>query len=327
MKAKSLTNACDVGGSIIEGVHSYRYLGFLLDQELTFKADLKQTIRTISQKFYMFKKYKQFLSNKAKLDVVKAMLLSYFTYSNIFHGVCNDNELGELQKLQNSILRSALEINNPRDISIVNLHDVTNTLLLDTRRNYQLLVAVYKAVNSDNIVLKKNVRNLRMFDGLVVQLEHPNTTKFMKTPLYHGGEIWNDLPAEIRNIDNIEEFKNSIRAYQKKMAIRSRGKSPRIAARTAIFNSKKNGDPSRDQSRRIASRSAPRKEMASTFMPSRSPQNIVFRGNIILACTIFVHASIIFPLKSPPQWFFRREIVLHDTPISSQYGYVFLMVF
>ena len=68
----------------------------------------------------------------------------------------------------------------------------------------------------------------------------------------------------------------TIWAYQKKMAIRSRGKSPRIAARTAIFNSKKNGDPSRDQSRRIASRSAPRKEMASTFMPSRSPQNINF---------------------------------------------------
>ena len=45
------------------------------------------------------------------------------------------------------------------------------------------------------------------------------------------------------------------------------------------------------------------------------------------ACTKIVHASIIFPLKSPPQWFFRREIVLHDTPISSQYGYVFLMVF
>ena len=210
MKAKSMTNACNVGVSIIEGVPTYRYLGFLLDQELTFKADLKQTIRTISQKFDMFKKYKQFLSNKAKFDVVKAMLLSYFTYGNNFYGVCNNNEMGELQ---NSILRSALEINNPRDISIVNLHDVTNTLLLDTRRNYKLLVAVYKAVNSDNIVLKKNVRNLRMFDGLVVQLEHPNTTKFMKTPLYHGGEIWNDLPAEIRNIDNIEEFKNSIKNY------------------------------------------------------------------------------------------------------------------
>ena len=46
-KAKTLTHACDVGGFIIEGVHTYRYLGLYLDQDLTFKADLKETIRII----------------------------------------------------------------------------------------------------------------------------------------------------------------------------------------------------------------------------------------------------------------------------------------
>ena len=71
------------------------YLGFLLDQELTFKAYLKQTLRTISQKCYMFKKYRYFLNKKAKLDVVKVKLLSYFTYSNIIYEVCNcDQSIG-----------------------------------------------------------------------------------------------------------------------------------------------------------------------------------------------------------------------------------------
>ena len=168
---------------------------FLLDQELTFKADLKHTMRTISQKFYMFK----------NLDVAKAMLLSYFTYGNIFYGVYNDEDRGDLQNLQNSILRAALEINNPRDISTVNLHLETNTLLLDKRRKVQLIVFIFKAVNNNSIKLKENVRNLRIFDGLVVELEHPNTIKFMKT--YVGGELWNYLPAEVRNILDIEKFK------------------------------------------------------------------------------------------------------------------------
>ena len=131
--------------------------------------------------------------------------------SNIFYGVCNNEERGDLQKLQNSVLRSALDINNPRDMSTDNLHTLTNTLLLDKRRKLQLFVAMYKAVNNKTVSLKENVRNLRMFDGLVVQLEHPSCTKFMKCPLYYGGELWNDLPADIRNTKDIDEFKNTVK--------------------------------------------------------------------------------------------------------------------
>ena len=52
-KQKKSNKSCVTKDYIIEGVHTYRYLGFLLDQDLTFKADLKQTIRTILQKFYI----------------------------------------------------------------------------------------------------------------------------------------------------------------------------------------------------------------------------------------------------------------------------------
>ena len=79
--------------------------------------------------------------------------------------------------MQNSVLRSAIDVYNPRDISFVNLHYATRSKLLDKRRKYQLVVAMYKAVYNNNVVLKQNVSNLRMFDGLVVQLEHPNTIK------------------------------------------------------------------------------------------------------------------------------------------------------
>ena len=61
-------------------------------------------------------------------------------------------------------------------------------MLLDKRRKYQLtIIALYKAVYSNSVRLKENVRNLRMFDGLVVHLKHPNSAKFMKTSLYVGG--------------------------------------------------------------------------------------------------------------------------------------------
>ena len=50
-------------------------------------------------------------------------------------------------------------------------------------------------------------------------------------------------------------------------------------------------------------------------------------GNQFHAFAITSKMCFIFPLKSPPQCFFRREIVLNDITSWSQYGYVFLMVF
>ena len=123
------------------------------------------------------------LSDKAKLDVAKSMILSYFNYSNILYGICTDEDRGELQKLQNNIIRSALGVR---------------------RKKIQLLVCVHKAVYNGYIPLKENVWNLRMFDALVVQLYQPSCTKFKKTPLYLGGDHLNDLPVEIRNIEDFD---------------------------------------------------------------------------------------------------------------------------
>ena len=143
-KAKKSIRDCIVDECRIESVHSYTYLGYLLDQELNFKSDMKQTIRTISQNVFMFKKIKPFLTNKSRLDVAKSMILSYFDYSNIFYGICTEDEKDDLQKLQNNFLRSALGINNPRDISNDDLHTDTCTLFLDKRRIMQLLVLFTK---------------------------------------------------------------------------------------------------------------------------------------------------------------------------------------
>ena len=77
--------------------------------------------------------------------------------------------------------------------------------------HFQILPLYYKAVYNNNVRSKEDVRNLRMFDGLVFQLEHPNTTKFMNTPIYKGGELWNRLPAELRNIKDIDEFKKAVK--------------------------------------------------------------------------------------------------------------------
>ena len=79
------------------------------------------------------------------------------------------------------------------------------------------------------------------------------------------------------------------RAYQRKMAIRSRGKSRgksrQIAAKFGKFRFKKNGDHFFKKSRPIASQRAFQKTMAITLEVKFDPY---------LACTILVHAGQFF---------------------------------
>ena len=50
--------------------------------------------------------------------------ISFLNYSNIFYGICNKYNRNEVLKLQNSVLRLAVNMNNPRDMSIA----ITNTI-------------------------------------------------------------------------------------------------------------------------------------------------------------------------------------------------------
>ena len=114
--------------------------------------------------------------------------------------------------MQNNIIRSGLGVNNPRNISTDDLHTNTNLMMLDRRKKFQLFVCVHKAVYNGYIPLKENVRTSRMFDALVVQLYQASCTRFKKTPLYLGGDHLNNLPVEIRNIEDLDKFKERIKS-------------------------------------------------------------------------------------------------------------------
>ena len=80
-----------------------------------------------------------------------------------------------------------------------------------------------------------------------------------------------------------------LQGLPKKMAIRSRGGSPRIAEDRGKFHPEKNGDHFFEKSRPISSQRAFQKTMAITLEVKFEP---------FLACTILVHAGqFIFQFK------------------------------
>ena len=62
----------------------------------------------------------------AATQILKSMFLSVLDYGNVFITGVNKNSQSDLQKLQNDAVRCCLQIKQPRDANVTDLHEQLN---------------------------------------------------------------------------------------------------------------------------------------------------------------------------------------------------------
>ena len=82
-----------MGGTSVDYVSSYLYLGVDIDNMLTFKKHFENTFKNVSHKLFILRKTRQMINIKAALDITKTMLCSVIDYGNIFLSSCINSNL------------------------------------------------------------------------------------------------------------------------------------------------------------------------------------------------------------------------------------------
>ena len=80
----------------------------------------------------MLKLIRPSLTIDAALAVGKSMLLSLIDYGNIFLTCLTQEDKSDLQKLQNKILRCCLNIVDPLDINVTDMHELVKVDTVDS---------------------------------------------------------------------------------------------------------------------------------------------------------------------------------------------------
>ena len=150
------------------------------------------------------------LNEKASLDIVKTMLCSVIDYGNMFINTCNTQDLADLQVLQNNALRCCYNVTDPRDEHIFDLHVKANMKLLDVRRKKQLILCIWRNVQSGFVELHIPTRVTRAGTGCNIRLPIPRTEQYKRSVYYMGSQLWNCLNEETRNSNGLLEFKKAI---------------------------------------------------------------------------------------------------------------------
>ena len=198
---KELSENCiiKVGQACLIEVKLCKYLGVEIDNFLTMKQHANNLIKLGSLKLFMLRHVRKMIMMQAALMIFKSVFLGVLDYGSIFVSSLPEQIKEDIQILQNHALRSGLNIMDPRNVNILEMHANTNGQLFRHRMIRSLLLCIRNAVEEGTLCLTNTEVRTRQNDGHTIKLPIPKTKHIRKTPFYWGSKIWNSLPPYLTN--------------------------------------------------------------------------------------------------------------------------------
>lgn len=112
-KKKILHKHILMGNSPLEAVHTYKYLGLLIDSDLSFQPHVRSIIQRVAHKVKLLSNLRRMLTTHAAKNVYKAIILTLFAIGDVFYHSCTNFTLKKLQVIQNWALR-CIFLNEPK---------------------------------------------------------------------------------------------------------------------------------------------------------------------------------------------------------------------
>ena len=173
------------------------------------KSFFDSMYKLVNHKLYLLKLIRSSLTVEAALAVGKSMILSLIDYGNIFLTSLTQKDQDDLQKLQNKILRCCLNIVDPLDMNVAEMHRLVGVNMVDQRRKKCLITTVHNGVLEKKHVMLEHGVNTRFNDGNKINIIKPRNDTVRKSCMYVGTSMWNALPLEVRN-SSIKDFKKNL---------------------------------------------------------------------------------------------------------------------
>ena len=193
-----------LNGDRLEVVNYYKYLGVILDNNLTFERHIKSIHKTVSFRTYQLSCLKIFLTIKMALNIYKTTILPHFDYADIIYMNALIGHIAPLQIDQNRCLKICLRQNRLAHTDFI--QNEAKLPLLSSRRYMHLLNYMYMGSRDPFYVDEKNILT-RAHTGPLVKVTRSNGVPYERSVEYQGAVCWNALPPPRRNAINITTFK------------------------------------------------------------------------------------------------------------------------
>ena len=208
-----------LGEEKVKKVTSARNLGVMMDEHLDMNVHVSHICKICYFKIRNIYKIRKFLSTKATKTLVQAVITSKLDYCNsILYGI-NSGLIKKLQRVQNSAARLIMLC--PKRTSMMPVLKHLHWLPIIERINYKIVLTVYKSLNnlapsyiSNLLTPYSSGRTTRTSNkGLLLIPRVNNTTCGKRSFKFAGPTEWNKVDQNIRESENINEFKKHLKTF------------------------------------------------------------------------------------------------------------------
>ena len=148
----------NVGNRQIMFVNKFSYLGITLDNEMLLDPLYKNVCRQVEQNLFMLRKIHRNINTFGAISFYnKQMILPLFDYSGFLLLSCKIGQKRELQRIQNSCIRSCLLYNHNEHITIDRFHHEMKLVSLEQHRQILCLTLMYRLSKKEMYIKKMNV--------------------------------------------------------------------------------------------------------------------------------------------------------------------------
>ncbi|XP_044582916.1 uncharacterized protein LOC123263936 [Cotesia glomerata] len=212
--------------SIVE-VSETKYLGVIIDNNLTFQNHLIETGKKIAKKLNIIYRLNKSVSPWTKNTIYKAVIGPHFDYCASLMMNYNQRQLNVLQKIQNRAMRIVLGVNRYTRTS--EMLAALGWMSVSQLMVYRCCILIHKIkiglapsylVNKISFVGEYHDYNTRQRNEVQIKFTRTHTAE--KSLIYRGFVWYNRLPKTTKNEKRLKIFKIDLRNFVKENYLRNR---------------------------------------------------------------------------------------------------------
>jgi len=204
-------------GTKIPFSEEFVVLGVTIDSKLTFYSHLKILCKKVANKLNALTRIAPYLDHNQINLIYNSFFKGQLSYCPLIWTFCSRRSNNLINKLQERALRLAY---NDYDSSFNELLNMANETTIHIRNLKFLMTEMYKFLNglsppimNEVFQVKECPYNLR--NPRILATMPKSTIRYgIDTVTYKAPQIWQSLPADIRNSESLDLFKANIRQLQ-----------------------------------------------------------------------------------------------------------------